>query len=196
MLKYLVFVGIFVSFLGTLSYIKEVIKGRVKPNTVTWFIWSLAPLIAAAAAIVDGVGLAALPVFAEGFFPLMIFIIALFKKGALTKLTKFDIGCGVLSIMSLILWYITKKPVVAIAISILSDFFAALPTIIKSWKYPETEDSFAYFSGLVNASTSFAAIKVWNFSSMAFPIYIILLSGLITTFIERHRIFRRRKKPA
>lgn len=188
MLKYLVFFGMLVSLLGTISYIRHIIKGKVKPNRVTWFIWAAAPLIASAAALSDGVGLAVLPVFIAGFFPLIVFVIAIFVKDAFWKLSKFDIVCGILSVLALVLWYVTKQPEVAIAISLLSDFLAALPTVIKSWKYPETEASFAYITGTINAATSFAAIEVWNFSSVAFPVYIIVLSLVIILFIERPRL--------
>jgi len=193
MIKYLVFLGMAVSFLGTLSYIKAMIKGTVRPNRVTWFVWAVAPLIAFAAALADGVGLAAIPVFTVGFFPLLVFTIAVFKKDAFWKLSKFDILCGILSIMALVVWYITKNPVTAIVLSLLSDFFASLPTLTKTWKYPETEDTFAYLAGAINAATSFAAIKVWNFSSLAFPIYIIVLCLTICIFIQRNRFSKHKK---
>lgn len=194
MLKYLVFVGMIIFFLGTLSYIKGIIKGKVKPNGVTWFIWSAAPIIASVAAFTDGVGLATLPVFVAGSFPLMVFTISLFKKGAFFKLARFDILCGVLSILALVVWYITKNPATAIAISILSDLLATLPTVIKSWKYPETEEVYVHLSSSINAATSFAAIETWNFSSVAFPVYIIIITLIICAFIERHRLFKPRQK--
>ena len=63
MLQYLVFVGAGVQLLGIAAYVKETLRGKTKPNKVTWLMWSIAPLIATFAALSDGVTLAALPVF-------------------------------------------------------------------------------------------------------------------------------------
>lgn len=41
-----VYVGVVLSFLGGLSYLIDTLKGKAKPNKVSWFVWALAPLIA------------------------------------------------------------------------------------------------------------------------------------------------------
>jgi hypothetical protein len=41
--------------------------------------------------------------------------------------------------LALILWWITKEPNIAIMLAILSDILAAIPTLVKTWKFPETE---------------------------------------------------------
>jgi hypothetical protein len=51
-----VILGIIVGFIGSLSYLIDTIKGKTKPNRVTWFLWALAPLIAFTAEIKQGVG--------------------------------------------------------------------------------------------------------------------------------------------
>jgi hypothetical protein len=38
-----VYLGVALSFLGALSYLIDTLKGRVQPNKVIWFVWSLAP---------------------------------------------------------------------------------------------------------------------------------------------------------
>ncbi|MCX8074191.1 MAG: hypothetical protein N2749_01210 [Clostridia bacterium] len=189
-MEYLVFVGMIVSLIGTILYIKEVIKGEVKPNRVSFFMWSLAPLIATVAAISTGVTLSVIPVFMSGFNPLLILIVSLFKKEAYWKITKFDLSCGFFSVLALILWYITKNPIIAIIFAILSDFLAAIPTIIKAWKHPKTEASSVYAAGLFSAFTSFAAIKMWDFASLAFPTYLIIANILIILSIERKRFIK------
>ena len=188
-MEYLVFVGMILALFGSASYIKEMLKGKVKPNRISWLMWSVAPLIATAAAISEGVTLAVIPVFAAGLGPLIVLVVSLFKKDAYWKITKLDYGCGILSLLALILWYITKDPIVAIIFSIASDGLASIPTLLKSWKHPETEDSIAYFTGLLSACTSFAAVSgEWSFATIAYPVYLIIATGLTTIFIERKRI--------
>jgi len=191
MLQYLVFIGAAVQLLGIFSYIKETLRGNTKPNKVTWLMWSVAPLIATFAALADGVGWSVLPVFMAGFGPLLVFIASFVNKNSYWKLETFDYLCGFCSALALILWGITKEPVIAIVFAIASDGFAAIPTLVKSWKYPETETAAAYTTGLFSALTSFTAIKIWNFSSYAFPAYLVIAETLFILSIYHRKIFKK-----
>ncbi len=173
MLEYLVLLTIPLAIYGGGSYLRDTITGRVKPNKVSWLMWAVAPLIAVVAEISKGVTWAVLPVFMSGFVPLCIFIASLFSKKSYWKLTVFDYLCGLFSALALILWLITKEANVAIIFAILSDGFAAIPTLKKAWNNPETESWMPYFTGLLGATTSFAAMQHWTFSNYAFPIYLV-----------------------
>lgn len=189
MLEYLVFLGAAVQIWGIWAYAKDTFKGTTKPNRVTWFMWSLAPFIATAAALSDGVKWAALPVFMSGFGPFVIFLLSFVNKNSYWKLESFDWACGIFSLFALVLWWVTKDPTVAIAFAIASDASAAIPTIVKSWKSPETETVDAYTTGLVNALTGFAALSAWSFPQYAFPVYLVAMNSFITFVILRKKLF-------
>jgi hypothetical protein len=177
-------------FIGIFYYGREVVRKKVKPNKVSWLMWSIAPLIATAAGLTSGAGLSVIPVFMSGFGPLIIFILSLFVKKSYWKLESFDYLCGIFSLLALILWGITKQPGIAIIFAILSDLFAAIPTFIKCWKYPETETTVAYSTGLFSAFTSFGAVRIWGFAELAFPIYLIFVNSSLILAIIRKRISR------
>lgn len=191
MTQYLVFLGAAVSFAGGTFYIKETLSGRTKPNRVTWLMWAIAPLIATSAALADGIRLAALPVFMSGFIPLLVFLASFANSKAYWKLEKFDYFCGASSFLALILWIITKEPVIAIIFAIASDGFAALPTIIKSWKHPDTESTEIFVGGLFNASTAFFALKTFDFSGIAFPMYLLSVNSILIVAGYRGRWAKR-----
>ena len=189
MIQYVVFLGATAWIIGIFFYIKNtVISGTTKPNRVTWLIWAIAPLIAAAASYADGVRWAALPVFIAGFAPLIVFIASFVNPKSYWKLKTFDYIYGVLSVLSLGLWWITKEPLIAIIFSIASDGLASMPTIIKSWKYPKTESGILYILALFNALTSFFALKMFGISELAFPIYLVLLNVILIAGIYRGRL--------
>jgi hypothetical protein len=193
MLQYLVIIGAVVQLLGIASYIKDTLKGTTKPNRVSWLLWSVTPLIATAAALADGVRWAVLPVFMSGFGPLLVFIISFVNKKSYWKLGKFDYLCGFFSVLALVLWGITKEPVIAIIFSIVSDGFAAAPTLVKIWESPESESKGPYATGLFNSMTSFAAVKTWNFSSFGFAAYLTIMNVALVMAFYRRNFFR--KKP-
>src|SRR6266446_4567615 len=143
-----VILGAIIAAIGSLSYLIDTVKGKVKPNRVSFLLWSLAPLIAFVAELKQGVGLQALMTFVVGFLPLTIFIASYFNKRAEWKLTRFDLTCGALSLIGLVLWYITKSGNVAIVFSILADGLAALPTLVNSFTAPETESSFPLLAAI------------------------------------------------
>ncbi|MDA3840460.1 MAG: hypothetical protein PF572_05185 [Patescibacteria group bacterium] len=182
MIQYIVILGAGVQLYGIFFYIRETIRGNTKPNRVTWLMWSLAPLIGSAAAFSDGVRWAVLPVFIAGFAPLLVFMASFVNKKSYWKLVSFDYLCGVSSMLALVLWWITKEPLIAIFFAIASDGFAAIPTLVKSRKHPETESVEAYTTGLFNSLTSFFALRTFGISELAFPIYLVLVnSSLIVT---------------
>ena len=191
MLEYLVFVAAFATLVATYVYISSMFKGVAKPNRVSWLMWSIAPLIATAAAISNGVGWAVLPVFMSGVSPFLIFTASFVTKKAYWKLASFDYVCGVLSGLALVLWYVTKDPNVAIAFAIASDGLAAIPTLTKAWNHPETESAWPFIVGVFNASTSFAAIAVWTFSGYAFPAYLIAVNFMMVLTVYNKKLVLR-----
>lgn len=189
-MKYIVFAAAIINIVLTFSYIKQVLKGTVKPNRITWLMWSVAPLIATIAAITNGVGLSVFPVFMSGFTPLLVFIVSFFNKNSYWKLSRLDYYCGVMSLLALVVWYISKNPDYAIIFAIISDGLAAIPTVLKSWKYPHTESVLAFIGGLLLALSSFFAITTWNFSSLAFPVYLVVLNIIVIFAIKHNNIFK------
>jgi len=179
MLEHLVFVATFATLLATFVYVRSMFKGSVRPNRVSWLMWSIAPFIATAAAKSNGVGWAALPVFMSGLAPFLVFAASFVSTKAHWTLASFDYVCGVLSGLALVLWYVTEDPNVAIAFAIASDGLASIPTLTKAWKHPETEVAWPFMVGVFNASTSFFASTIWVFSEYAFPAYLIVMNILL-----------------
>ncbi len=176
--------GAGLNFIGTLSYLTDTIKGKTKPNRISWFMWALAPLIAFGAELHEGVGIQALMTFMTGFGPLLIFTASFLNKKSIWQLTRFDYACGGLSLLGLALWLLTRHGDIAIAFSIAADALAAIPTIVKSYKAPESENWKAFGLAGVSAGITILTIKDWNFATYGFPIYIFLICALFFVLIK------------
>ncbi len=187
-----VLLGAFINLLGGIIYIKDTMQGKIKPNRVSWGLWAVAVLIAFSAEISQGVKILALATFITGFIPLLIFFASFVNKNAYWKITKFDLGCGSLSILALVLWQITKIGNIAILFSIFADLMAGVPTLIKSYKYPETENWIEFISSFINVSIALLTIKIWSFAYYGFPFYIFLYD-LIAVILIKFRLGKRIK---
>jgi len=188
MLEYLVFLAAFAALLAAFAYIRSMFRSATNPNRMTWLMWAVAPFTATAAAVSKGVGWAVLPVFMSGFSPFLIFTASFFTKKAYWKLSSFDYLCGALSVSALVFWYLTDEPNVAIVFAMVSDAFAAVPTLRKAWNHPETESVWPFVVGVFSASTSFAAAVAWTFSELAFPVYLIVTNILLVISIYNRKL--------
>lgn len=179
-----VIVGAIIGAIGSLSYLIDTVKGKVRPNKVSFLLWAIAPLIAFAAMIQKGVGIQALMTFSVGFLPLTIFVASFFNKKAQWKLGRFDLICGAFSVLGIIFWLITKEGNIAIAFSILADGMAALPTITKSYRFPETESGWPYLTGAISAGLTLLTITDWSFAQYGFPVYILIVCLIIFSLVH------------
>jgi hypothetical protein len=177
---------------GSAVYAVDTVRGNTQPNRVSWMLWTLAPLIAFAAEVTQGVGLQSLLTFAIGFGPLLVVCASFLDPKAYARVTPFDILCGALSVIALVAWAATGTGDVAIFFSILADFFGAVPTLRKAHRDPESEHAVAFLASVIGSVITLLTIKStdWGFASWGFPVYIIVVSGAIALLILRPRLQR------
>lgn len=185
----LVIISACIGIYGSIAYIRDTLKGKTKPNRVSWSMWAIAPLIGTAAAVAAGADIwATVRIFLAGFVPLLVVIASFFNPQSYWKATSFDIACGISSLVALIFWFAADAPVVAILLAAIGDGFAALPTIIKAWKYPETETGVTYITSLLSVLLVLPSIPVWNIENSAFQIYLIGVNTLLIAAVYRKRL--------
>ncbi len=182
--SYFIIVGALIGAMGSVAYLIDTVKGKVKPNRVSFLLWSIAPLIAFFAQIKQGVGLEALMTFSSGFLPLTVFIASFVNKQAEWKLTRFDLLCGILSLVGLVLWMITKVGNVAIFFSIIADGLAAVPTIVKAYKYPDTELAWPWIATVFGVVLTLLTLSTFTFANSGFILYILAVDTLIYVLVQ------------
>lgn len=170
-----VFLGLVLSMTGSVIYVREVLRGKVKPNRMTWILWAFAPMIAFSAQISEGAGLRSVQTFSAGFGPLLVVLTSFYNKKSYWKLEKIDYVFGVFSLLGLLLWYVTGEGLLAILFAILADLFAGIPTIQKIYKHPETESSAVFGLGMISSTLTLLTINVWRPEEYAFSLYVLLI---------------------
>lgn len=178
-----VILGAVIGMAGMLSYIRDTVRGVTQPNRVTWLMWAIAPLIAFAAELQQGVGLRSLMTFVVGFGPLMIFMASFVRAQSPWRIGPFDWLCGALSAAGLVTWLVTRHGTVAVVAAIVADALAATPTLRKSWSAPETESAAAYLAAAVNALITVMTIDRFTTANSAFPLYILAIASVQTALI-------------
>lgn len=152
--------------------------------------WASAPLIGAGAALSGGADTwATSRILMSGLVPSAVFITALLIRTAYWKLNTFDILCGVFSLCALIAWLFAGSPVVAVLLSVMGDVAATIPTLVKGWKYPETETGKTYVFGLIASLLALPAIPVWDVVNASFQLYLVAANVLLALVVYRKLIF-------
>lgn len=169
---------------GQISYILSTLKGKSQPNRVSFLLWAVIAFVIFAAQINEGVGWPSLLTLIAGIGPLIIFIVSFVGDKAYWKISKLDIFCGILSALAIVLWVVTGSGLYAIALGIIADFLASIPTVVKSFNFPESENFVIYRNATIGGAITLLTINVWTFAVTAFAIYIVLINLLLVLLIR------------
>lgn len=170
----IILVGVALNLWGSIGYAISTARGKTQPNRVTWFLWFVIPMIAFSAQISSGVYWESVLTFMVGFGPLLVVIASFTNPKAYWKIGRLDVVCGAISVMAILLWLSTDSPLLALMFSILADFLAAVPTIVKAFAHPESENSIVYRNGMIAAAITLLTISVWEPINFAFAVYILM----------------------
>ncbi|MEK7719659.1 MAG: hypothetical protein AAB347_08635, partial [Bacteroidota bacterium] len=153
------------------------------------------PLIGTAAALYAHADIwATVRIFLAGFLPLIVFIASFINRQSFWKLTPFDFLCGACSVLALIVWGLIDSPQYAILLAAVGDGFASIPTIVKAWKFPETETGITYLASFVAVVLIIPSIPRWDIENSAFQIYLLIVNALLLFAVYKKRIFLRTRR--
>jgi hypothetical protein len=189
-------VAILLRLMSDGGYLISTLRGKAKPNIVSWSLWGLTALIAFAAQLCQGGGLAALVTLAIAAGPLAVTAAAVLKGGQNLRLTRLDVWCLVLAFAGIILWVRTDDPLLALVMSIAADIFASMPTVVKSYLTPHTESAAAYSLSVISMIVTLLTVRQWNVMSWAFPLYILVINLTLVTLIVLPKRLRYQRSAA
>lgn len=180
-----VLLGMALSLAGSASYCRAMLRGRAQPNRVSWMLWALAPLVAFAAELSEGVGLPSVLTLSVGIGPLCVFLCSFAVRTGRWRIGPVDVACGALSLCAIAMWAISGRGTTAIALAIAADALASIPTIRKSLSAPDTEHALPYLAGVGNATITLFTIRHWDFSTAGFPVYILGIATILYALARR-----------
>lgn len=181
MKSFLLVLSLIVTIAAVIPYIRDILKGSTKPNIASWITWTLLFIVATIAEIAAHEYRTAL--FTASITIETALVVILGFKYGYAKYTKFDAACQIGALSGFLVWWLFNNPLAAVILVVVIDFIAALPTIEHSWFNPNEETWITFaFSGL-GGFLALLAITSYNWTSLMYPVYIVLINILITTVI-------------
>src|SRR3989344_5980170 len=166
-----------------IPYIRSITSGTTRPSAVSWFGWALLFAIATAAQASKGIDWSLAVPLISTISTTTIALTALYLGRAVW--TRADGVCIVLGTLAIILWAITKEPLVAIILSMIADFSVTIPTIIKTYQDPTSEPSTLWILYVIGVTLEVVATRQFTVYNLLFPVYTVFGASIITVLALR-----------
>ena len=175
--------------IGYAPYILAMAKKKIKPHPFSWLLWAILGFVT----LVTYIGVGArvtVPLAVLNFAgPTMIFFFTL--KHWEGGFSRFDYFCLSFSLVSIAIYVIFHKAAIALSINLLGDFFAALPTIRKTWIDPSSENFLTWFCFSLGAVVSLVALDGhFSYGVTLLPLYLASFEGFMVLLVLRGRLKR------
>lgn len=177
------------NFTAYVPYIRDILRGRTKPQRVTWFIFS----IMGVSSFVSQAVLGATDVLwlAGAQTGATVVIAFLSIKHGMGGSSRMDILVFCASLIGVILWLTLGKAQIALYINIAAAVIAVMPTARKSWHQPQTETLLTWVLGTIAGCCALIASGFSELSSFIFPLHVTLINGVVAAILLRGKFSSR-----
>lgn len=176
------------SLISPISYTKSMMAGKAKPHRVTRLIVWLAS-IAGLLGVIHSTNKAGI-IFAAIFFSRASYLLIMSLIFGVGGASRLDKSCLLIGVLALVGYFITGSGLLAISLGILADLFGYIPTFVKTWRDPKSEDP--VFFGIESLASLFAVFAIWELRvDILFPIYFMLCGGTVIFLIYRKELTRK-----
>ena len=160
---------------ANIPYIIEIVKGQVKPERISWLLWTLLGLTYYFSALfAEG---ATLFTFGELIGPVIILILAL-KFGVGGK-SRFDLISLAVALVAFGLLFVTEGVLLGLLLALIVDGIGAMLTIRKLLIDPSSESKWFWGIGAISGILAVLSLETYNAETLLFPVYVVILSSFI-----------------
>lgn len=172
--------SIAVTLISYVRYIRGIIQWRNKPHAFSRFIRWIMTATAFFAQRTQTDSIATRVLWLSAIICFVVAIVARYQhKNVIAKVDRLYFG---LSILALLLRYVTKTPVWSIILIVLTDLLAFVPTFRKTRHDPEGESIFVYTLSAIKFVLVLRSLDVITVTTALYPIYLVLANGVFTIF--------------
>lgn len=187
-MNYWILGTLLLSLLSPISYTRSMLAGRAKPHKVTRLIvWLVS--VAGLLGVMHSPNTAGI-IFACIFFARASYLLVMSLIYGTGGASRLDKSCLVIGIIALIAYVVTGNGLLAISFGILADLTGYIPTFVKTWHHPKSEDPL--FFGIESIASLLAIFAIWELRpDILFPIYFFVCGSVVVFLIYRKQLVRR-----
>jgi len=87
--------------------------------------------------------------------------------------------------VGIVAWQTTKDPVLGLYLGIIADFVGTVPTIIKSYRFPNTENWSFYGIDAIAGFCNVLAVTDRSLQAYVYPAYLVWINVIIALLARR-----------
>ncbi|MDO8558122.1 MAG: hypothetical protein Q7S09_02955 [bacterium] len=174
-----------VAFVSYIPYFRDVFLGTTKPHAFTWLVWGTLSSIGCAGQLAGGGGPGAWVTGFSAFVNFIIFFFAL--KQSKKNILPIDWASLLGAAMALVLWFITKSPLLSIVLVTIIDALGFVPTFRKSFTKPHEETLLTFFLSVVKFAIGLVALKQFSLVTALYPSYLVLANAIFVLMLVIRR---------
>jgi hypothetical protein len=187
--KILVITGALLQLCQAIPFLVEMMRGKAKPNIVSWSTWMLLTGIGSAAGFASGDWPTGVIVGASGLGTAAIVTLGFWKGYA--KLTSVDAVCQVAALAAFATWPLLHGPVLAVVVAVTIDAIAAMATLYHAYRKPHEEVWASYAVSGTGSLCGILALNEFTIVSSLYLFYLVTANALLAAMIlARRRMVR------
>lgn len=173
------------SLVSPISYTKSMLAGESKPHRITRFIvWLVS--IAGILGVWSSTN-AAGRIFAFIFLARATYLLLMSLKFGVGGTTRLDKICLAIGLLAIVAYALTNNGALTIFLGITADFIGYIPTFVKTYHKPKSEDP--VFFGIEGIAALCGVFAVWELSAdIILPIFFTLSCVIMEVLIYRKEI--------
>lgn len=183
-----------VQIVSAIPYIRDILYGTSRPNVVSFFIWFVLGFIEVFAQYSAGASWSIIIPIVIVFNTSLALGLGLAGYGY-KKYTWLDMSCLGLAALALVVWKITNNPVLALLLTMVASVCASIPTIVKTYREPTSENTLAWFMNVISSGMAIFASTIWNVPNLIIPAVALIEGAIISGLAYFGRRYWGKKRP-
>jgi hypothetical protein len=169
--------ALIVNVVGYIPYIHGIFTGKVRPQRITWGIWSILTTIAFVNQVLNHGGYSSLFFGSTVFLVVTVFTLSIFKGiGGASRFDQTVLAATAILFMG---WIFTHNTTTSTIIAVTIDAIAALPTLIKAYRLPHTEVYLQWVLAGISGLLSLLAVPIHYYILYVYPVYVLVMNAAI-----------------
>ena len=179
-------VGILLTFIAFVPYIRGIVSGTTQPHVFSWIIWGATTFVVFLAQLEAKGGIGAWPIGVSGVITLGVATLAYARRGDVT-ITRVDWLFFIAAMSSLPLWYFTSDPLWAVVVLTAVDVLGFGPTFRKAYSFPQSEALSFYALFALRNVLVVAALESYSVTTVLFPAVIAAVCMVLVIMVVVRR---------
>ena len=167
------------NIVGYVPYIRDILKGIVRPQRITWGIWTILTSVTAVNQIANGGGFSSLFFVSTTLLVTTTFVLSI--KHGVGGATRLDRACLLLAVVLFGYWALAIDTYASTFVAVIIDIVAFTPTLIKTYKMPQTETYPQWALAGIGGVLTLMAVPKLELVLIIYPLYIAIANLLIVT---------------